>query len=66
MNKRTRTVTAVLACAGIFLAYGFIGALIGFKHGGGVIPLLICFGLIAFVWKAITREPDKKDQDKDK
>lgn len=41
MKKPTIYFIAVLACAGIVMIYGFIGVLLGWKHGGGVFPMII-------------------------
>ena len=62
MKKRTRIIVAVLVCAGILLLYGIIGALLGFKNGGGAIPILICFGLMGLAWKVITKEDQGKEK----
>lgn len=53
MNKTTRYIVAVLACVGIVIIYAVIGALLGWKHGGGVLPMIILFGAITATWKGI-------------
>ena len=53
MNKTTSYIVAVLACIGIVIIYAVIGALIGWKHGGGVLPMIILFGAITATWKGI-------------
>lgn len=42
-----------LACAGVFIVYVLIGAIMGWKHGGGLIPALIFFAAEVFVWRAL-------------
>jgi hypothetical protein len=47
---------AILACAGMFILYALLGSvLFGWKHGGGVIPMLLLFAAMAAVWRAITK-----------
>lgn len=46
---------AVLACGAEFLAYAFIGVLLGWKHGGGYVPMVILFSVVGWTWRAITR-----------
>jgi len=53
MKKPTVYIVALLACVGIFLIYAVIGALLGWKHGGGVLPMIILFGAITATWKGI-------------
>ena len=49
-------VLAILACAGLFLLYAVLGAAVfGWKHGGGVIPMLILFAAMGATWRAITK-----------
>lgn len=64
MKKPTIYFIAVLACAGIVLIYGFIGVLLGWKHGGGVLPMMLLLGAITATWKGIiglSKDKVKKD-----
>lgn len=50
-------VMAILACAGLFILYTILGAVVfGWKHGGGAIPMLILFAAMWATWRAITKE----------
>ena len=53
MKKNTVVIVALLACAGIILVYGVIGALLGWKNGGGILPLLILGAILTSTWKGI-------------
>jgi hypothetical protein len=53
MNKTTSYIVAVLACIGIVIIYAVIGALLGWKHGGGVFLMMILFGTITATWTKI-------------
>ena len=53
MKKPTIYLIAVLACAGIVLIYAMIGVFLGWKHVGGVIPMIILFGALTATWKGI-------------
>jgi hypothetical protein len=48
-----RTLLAVVACFAIFIAYACIGAAIGWKHGGGMIPMLILMAALSATRKGI-------------
>ena len=50
-----RYILAVLACLGILLAYGAIAHELGWRAGGGAIPMLLFFAAVAATWKAITK-----------
>jgi uncharacterized membrane protein YeiH len=68
MNKTTSYIVAVLACIGIVIIYAVIGALLGWKHGGGILPMIILFGAITATWKGIIglskgKNPDDKVED---
>jgi len=50
-------IMATLACAGLFILYTILGAVVfGWKHGGGAIPMLILFAAMGATWRAITKE----------
>jgi hypothetical protein len=48
-----RTLLAIVACLAIFIAYACIGAALGWKHGGGMIPTLILLAALSATWKGI-------------
>jgi len=50
-----RKIFAVLACFVIIIIYLFIGVLLEWKHGGGLIPLLILISIIGATWRGITK-----------
>ena len=45
-----------LCCTEIFL-YAIIGALLGWKHGGGFIPMFILIAVLGLTWRVITKKP---------
>ena len=51
---------ASAACFAIFVIYALIGAVMGWKHGGGAIPMLIFFAVVVATWRAITKEKGDK------
>src|SRR3990172_2613812 len=51
---KSRYLLASLACAAIFFAYALIGAALGWKHGGGVFPMMLLLAALGATWKAIT------------
>lgn len=65
MKKPTIYLVAVLACAGIVLIYAIIGVLLGWKHGGGVLPMIILFGALTATWKGITGLSKRKVKNDD-
>lgn len=54
MKKTTIYLVAILACVGIMLIYAIIGVFLGWKHGGGVLPMTILFVALTATWKWIT------------
>lgn len=52
----TRYVMALLTCIGIFLGWAVLSALLGWKHGGGVFPTMIVFGLLGATWRRIAAQ----------
>ena len=34
--------------------YAIIGGILGWKHGGGAIPMILFFAAVVWAWKAIT------------
>jgi len=53
-------VIALVACFSIFIAYLMIVGLMGWRHGGGIIPILILFAAITGIWRAITKKRSGK------
>lgn len=53
MKKTTSYLIAVSACFGELILYELIGVLLGWKNNGGVLPMMMLFGLMAFTWKGI-------------
>jgi hypothetical protein len=51
-----RYLLAIIACVIIWVLYIALGsALFGWEHGGGAIPMIIMFGIMAFTWRAIVK-----------
>lgn len=55
MEVKMKYVVAVIICCGLILLYAVIGALLGWRHGGGYIPMIILLSVVGAVWTAITR-----------
>ncbi len=55
-------VLAVAACFGIFVVYSIIAGIMGWKSGGGAIPMMILFAALIGTWHAMVGPPsqDKK------
>lgn len=49
-----RYVYAIAACIGLFLLYAVIGTILGWKSGGGAIPMILFFAAVVWTWKSIT------------
>lgn len=55
-------IIALIASLVILLAYAFIGsAVFGWRHSGGIIPQLILWATIIFVWKKIVAKWPQKE-----
>ena len=56
---------AIVVCGAEIVVYVIIGALLGWKHGGGLLPMLILFSLVGWTWRAITKsvapQPDSQN-----
>lgn len=63
MNKITSYIVAVIACIGLVIIYAVIGALLGWKNGGGFLPIIILFGVITATWKGIISLSKKKNRE---
>jgi hypothetical protein len=48
-----RYVYAISACIGLFIVYTIIGGIMGWKHGGGAIPMILFFAAVVWTWRAI-------------
>lgn len=48
-------VIAIVACVAEGIAYAVIGALLGWRHGGGIIPMMILFAVWGVTWRTITK-----------
>lgn len=55
---------AVLACIGIFFVYIMIGAALGWRHGGGAIPMFILIIILGATWRGITKSTKMKKEEK--
>ena len=55
---------ALLACAALFFLYVLLGVAMGWKHGGGLIPMGILMFLISVTWSSITTSDKKQDDEK--
>ena len=53
---------AIVACIGIFFVYGLIGAALGWRHGGGVIPIMILLAILGATWRGITKGGQAKTE----
>lgn len=55
--------TAVIAF--VMFVWAFFSASIGWKSGGGVIPLLILMAIIGYIWNSMTSKPKDRSQKTD-
>lgn len=53
---------ALAACFGVFIVYIVIGGVMGWKHGGGAIPMMILFAALVGTWRAITKKDEGKGE----
>lgn len=56
-------VIAIAVCAVIIAIYAIIGGLLGWKRGGGYLPMLILVGVLGAVWKGITSGDTREERD---
>ena len=54
MVQYMRFVNAIAACFGLFVVYAIIGGILGWKHGGGAMHIIIFFAVVIWTWNAIT------------
>lgn len=62
MGKGAKIAIALVACIAIWLVFAIINAAAGNKHGGGIIVMMIMFGIITFVWKSIVGKKDSEEE----
>lgn len=55
-----RYVYATATCFALLVFYALIGGMLGWKHGGGAIPMLILIAALVGTWRAITKRGDGK------
>lgn len=55
-----RYIYAIAACFTLFIFYTLIGSVLGWKSGGGAIPMGIFSIFLIFTWIAITKKNDRK------
>lgn len=58
-----RYILALLACLGLLIAHGMLGELLGWRHGGGLIPILILVAALTATWRAITKRRARENGD---
>ena len=46
-SKILRSIIAIILCFVLFAIYSVIGGLMGWRHGGGYIPMMIFFALMS-------------------
>ena len=56
---------AVAVCVAEGLAYVFVGALLGWKRGGGILPMMILFAVWSATWAAIAKRPTEDNTSSD-
>ena len=52
-----------LAVIAEFFAYSMIGAMLGWRHGGGVLPMMLLWAVWAATCRAIIKHFNAKDED---
>lgn len=63
LSDGLRFVIALISCFGVYVVYVIIGVFVfEWKRGGGVIPMLIMFSIMGYVWRAIMGGDKKKDK----
>ena len=52
-----RYIIAIIACVAETFVYAFIGVfLLEWRHGGGILPMMILIAIWVATWRAITKE----------
>lgn len=54
LKKWTSYVIAIIVCVVLWILYAVIAVLLGWKNGGGALPLILFFSALVWVWKKIT------------
>ncbi len=54
-STTTRYSLAIAVCVSICFAYAVIGVLLGWRHGGGIIPLMLLLAALGSAWRGITK-----------
>lgn len=52
---------ALSSCFALFLIYALIGGIMEWKHGGGLIPMLILIAAMVGTWRTITKKPQTNE-----
>ena len=52
--RGVRILLALIACFGVYMLYVIIGVALGWKRGGGMIPVLVMLACMGYTWRAIT------------
>jgi len=53
---------AIIVCGIELVAYLLMGILLfGWKKGGGIIPMMVLFGIMGMTWRAITKQKNKEE-----
>ena len=53
MKRSVRIILAIVACIVLFILFSALTTILGLKHGGGAIVMIVFMGLMAFVWRSI-------------
>lgn len=61
MKRGTKIALAVVACLAIWFVFAIANAAAGNRHGGGILVMMIMFGIIAFVWRKIVGKKEEGD-----
>ena len=63
MNSKTKyRIIAILICIVIYALYISLSVSMGWEGGGGVLVLVILFGILRAVWKGVTNLADEEDK----
>lgn len=61
--KYVRYGLAVLACIGLFYIHATICSALGWRQGGGFIPMLIFVVILKATWRGITKSGKASEKD---
>lgn len=48
-------IAATLACFGVVIAYNVAAVAIGWRHGGGLVPMAVLLLVVFATWRGITK-----------